>query len=189
MPVGDCLQHPPSRAVGLRKSANVTERAIGDDGDTVLFAPRGHRVLIVPASGRAPDRSQRPAPPTWSSSRSSTSGADAPPRILPSARGLEGGDRVLKRMRARQCEKIAIEAALVPSARFSATARGGDQAPCERRCAQYLETRRENPSPPGRSPPRPVPPRLNRSTNTSPRCQICDMCRGRGPGAKRRLLS
>ena len=45
MPVGDRLQHPPSRAIGLRKSADVAERTIGDDGDAVLFAPWDHGML------------------------------------------------------------------------------------------------------------------------------------------------
>src|SRR3984885_12510208 len=115
MPVRDCLQPPPSRAVGLGKSASMTEWAVGDDGDPVALAPRDHRMLdctlaqmvehlIASGFGRSRDLAHF-------IEIIHVEIADAPRQDLAvGAEPLEGGDGVRKGMRPPPVEKIAIEA-------------------------------------------------------------------------------
>ena len=106
MPVGDLFQHPPSRAVGLRKSASVTKRAIGDHGDAVVLAPRDHRMLDRPLTQMVEHLIAGwmacPRNPLDFVEIVHIEIADAPRQDLSvGAKPLEGGDRILKRVRAR----------------------------------------------------------------------------------------
>src|ERR1700722_3892397 len=114
MPVGDCLQHPPSRAVRLGKSAGVAEGAIGDNCNAVVFAPWDHRALdrtlVQMIEHLIADRIGRP----WGLAQvvEIVDGeiADAPRQDLADgAELLESGDSIRKRMRAPPVKKIAVE--------------------------------------------------------------------------------
>jgi hypothetical protein len=115
MAVGDLLERPPSRAVGLGKSAGVTEWTIGDHGDAIAFAPWDHRVLdralAQMVEHLVADRMACPSDPVDFDEIVNIEIADAPRQDLPlSAKPLEGGDRILGRMRSAPVQKIAIEA-------------------------------------------------------------------------------
>src|ERR1700722_15162068 len=115
MPVGDCLQHPASRAVRLGKSARMAEGAIGDHRDPVLFAPRDHGVLdrtfAQMIERLIAGRFGWPRGLAQFIEIFYVEIADAPRQDLAvGAESLEGGDGVSKRMRPSPVEQIAVEA-------------------------------------------------------------------------------
>lgn len=104
MRFGVLLQHPPTGRAGTGKTASVTERAVGNHRDVMLFAPRKHGVLYRPLAQMVEDLvAGRMAPPgdlpnVIEIGRVEV--AHAPRQDLAFAlEPLEGGDRVFQKDR------------------------------------------------------------------------------------------
>ena len=190
MPVGDFLQHAPSGSARAGKSACVTERAIGDHGDAVLFAPREHRLLdralaqmiehLVASRMALPgdpsalrrDRARR------SCSRPTT-GSCRRPEAARRRRPCPPADDAPRQCREIAVQTIGLEPRERPLARRDRPVPGGV-------LRKDLGDEENLVAPPGDRRARPTP-RL-RPNRTSPPCRY-GSCRDQGPAATRRSRS